>query len=114
MAKRIAGNARYAPTPKTRVRRRPKRAVYDRDIVHRILDEALVAHVGFVADGEPRVLPTAIARIGEDVFVHGSANNHMLTLPGGGSAGVHHGDAGRIPSSPADRASAAAWITDPS
>ena len=78
MAKRTAVNARYAPTPKTRVRRRPKRAVYDRDIVHRILDEALVAHVGFVADGEPRVLPTAIARIGDDVFIHGSVNNHML------------------------------------
>ena len=78
MAKRTAVNARYAPTPKTRVRRRPKRAVYDRDIVHRILDEALVAHVGFVVDGEPRVLPTAIARIGDDVFIHGSVNNHML------------------------------------
>jgi hypothetical protein len=85
MAKRTAGDARYAPTPKTRVRRRPKRAVYDRDIVHRILDEALVAHVGFVADGEPRVLPTAIARIGEDVFIHGSANNHMLTCLAAGA-----------------------------
>ena len=78
MAKRSAVIARYAPTPKTRVRRRPKRAVYERDIVHRILDEALVAHVGFVVDGEPRVLPTAIARIGDDVFIHGSVNNHML------------------------------------
>jgi uncharacterized protein len=69
----------YVPTPKTQVRRRPNRGVYDRETVHRIIDEALVAHVGFVADGEPRVLPTAIARINEDVYIHGSASNHMLT-----------------------------------
>jgi nitroimidazol reductase NimA-like FMN-containing flavoprotein (pyridoxamine 5'-phosphate oxidase superfamily) len=66
------------PTAKTQVRRRSARGVYERATVHRILDEALVAHVGFVVDGEPRVLPTAIMRIGEDVYIHGGANNHML------------------------------------
>jgi uncharacterized protein len=68
----------YTPTAKTQVRRRPARGVYDRVTVHRIIDETLVAHVGFVVDGEPRVLPTAIMRIGEHVYVHGSASNHML------------------------------------
>ena len=38
------------PTPRTRVVREPQRAVYDRDTVNQILDEALLCHVGFVAD----------------------------------------------------------------
>ncbi len=76
----------YTPTPKTQVRRRPARGAYDRETVHRIIDEALVAHIGFVVDGEPRVLPTAIVRIGEDVYVHGSAGNYMLTSLAAGAA----------------------------
>jgi uncharacterized protein len=68
----------YAPTKKTRIRRRPARGTYDRETIHRIIDEALVAHVGFVIDGEPRVLPTAIVRVAENVYLHGSASNHML------------------------------------
>jgi nitroimidazol reductase NimA-like FMN-containing flavoprotein (pyridoxamine 5'-phosphate oxidase superfamily) len=75
----------YTPTAKTKVRRRANRGVYDRETVHRILDEALVAHIGFVVDDEPRVLPTAIARIDEDVYVHGSASNHMLTCLAAGA-----------------------------
>jgi uncharacterized protein len=85
----VANTARhvvYAPTEKTKVRRRPTRGVYDRDTVHRIIDEALVAHVGFVVDGEPRVLPTAIVRICENVYVHGSANNQMLGVLAKGAA----------------------------
>ncbi|MCY4373650.1 MAG: pyridoxamine 5'-phosphate oxidase family protein, partial [Spirochaetaceae bacterium] len=68
----------YAPTERSRVRRSPKRAAYDRDTVHAIIDTALVCHVGFVADGAPRVLPTAIARIGECVYVHGNRHSAML------------------------------------
>ena len=68
----------YQPTDTTRLRLRPDRGSYDRDIVHGILDEALVAHVGFVAGGVPRVIPTAIVRIGEAVYIHGSTNNHLL------------------------------------
>ena len=68
----------YPTTPRTRVRRVPKRAVYDREAIHAILDEALICHVGFVVDGEPRVLPTAIARIGESVYLHGNHKSQML------------------------------------
>lgn len=69
----------YTPTDRTKVRRRPDRGSYDRALVHSIIDEALVAHVGFVVDGWPRVIPTSIVRIGEEVFIHGSPNNQMLT-----------------------------------
>ena len=79
----------YALTERSRVRRSPKRAAYDRDTVHAIIDEALVCHVGFVADGAPRVLPTAVARIGECVYVHGSSHSAMLrTLENGAPACV--------------------------
>jgi uncharacterized protein len=75
----------YAPTEKTKIRRRPARGAYDRETIHRIIDEALVAHVGFVVDGEPRVLPTAIVRIAENVYLHGSASNYMLTALAAGA-----------------------------
>jgi nitroimidazol reductase NimA-like FMN-containing flavoprotein (pyridoxamine 5'-phosphate oxidase superfamily) len=68
----------YEPTPRTRLRLRPDRGSYDRQTVHAIIDEALVAHVGFVANGHPRVIPTAIVRVGEAVYIHGSRNNFLL------------------------------------
>ena len=79
----------YAPTERSRVRRSPTRAAYDRDIVHGIIDEAVVCHVGFVVDHTPRVLPTAIARIGECVYVHGNRHSTMLrTIENGAPACV--------------------------
>ena len=68
----------------TRVRREPQRGRYDRETIDAILDEALVCHLGFVHDGHPYVIPTLFARIGDEVFVHGSAASRMLrTLAGG-------------------------------
>jgi nitroimidazol reductase NimA-like FMN-containing flavoprotein (pyridoxamine 5'-phosphate oxidase superfamily) len=67
-----------------RVQRAPKRGVYDRDVIEAILDEALVCHLGFVHDGHPFVIPTLHARVGDTVYVHGSAASRMLrTLAGG-------------------------------
>ena len=83
---KVDGNT-YAPTARSRVRRVAKRAVYERDTVHAIIDAALVCHVGFVVEGRPRVLPTAIARVGEYVYVHGNRNSLMLrTLATGAPA----------------------------
>jgi uncharacterized protein len=67
-----------APTPRTRARRLPARAAYDRETIEAILDEALVAHVGFVQDGQPYVIPTLHARIGELVYFHGSAASRTV------------------------------------
>ena len=55
-----------------------KRGVYDRDTVNAILDEALICHVGFVADGQPFVIPTIHTRIDDAVYFHGAAANRML------------------------------------
>jgi nitroimidazol reductase NimA-like FMN-containing flavoprotein (pyridoxamine 5'-phosphate oxidase superfamily) len=66
------------PTPRTRVVREPQRAVYDRDTVNQILDEAFLCHVGFVADGQPYVIPTSYGRDGDVLYIHGSAASRML------------------------------------
>ena len=69
---------RGGPTPRTTVRRLPDRARYDRETIHAILDEGLVCHVGFVADGQPFVIPSAYARVGDRLIVHGSAASRMV------------------------------------
>ena len=72
------------PTPRTTVRRLPQRGHYDRETIAAILDEGLFCHVGFVADGQPYVIPTIYARSGDRLYVHGSAVSRMLrTLAGG-------------------------------
>ncbi len=68
----------FTPTPRTTVRRLPKRAEYDRDAVCRMLDEAFICHVGFVVDGQPFVIPTGYARAGDQLYLHGSAASRML------------------------------------
>ena len=66
------------PSERMRVRRRAERGRYDRASVHAILDEALVCHVGFAAEGQPWVIPTAYARDGETLYLHGSPASRML------------------------------------
>jgi nitroimidazol reductase NimA-like FMN-containing flavoprotein (pyridoxamine 5'-phosphate oxidase superfamily) len=68
----------YEPTEQTTVKRLPARGVYDREVVHRILDEALICHLGFVIDGQPFVIPTIHVRVDETIYVHGSPASRML------------------------------------
>ena len=68
----------YTPTERTQVRRLPKRGAYDKAQVHAILDEGFVCHIGFVVDGQPYVVPTGYGRVGERLFIHGSAASRML------------------------------------
>jgi hypothetical protein len=71
-------------TERSRVRRRASRASYDAELIHGILDEALVCHVGFVVDGQPYVIPTFHVRIDRDLYLHGAVANRMLGSVGGG------------------------------
>src|SRR3989454_10930142 len=73
-----------SPSERTRVRRLPARACYERATIDAILDEGLVCHVGFVHEGQPFVLPTTYARVGDALFVHGSAASRMLRGLGDG------------------------------
>ena len=73
------------PTERTRVRRLPERGVYERATIDEILDEALICHVAYVLDGEPRVVPTIHARVGDTLYVHGSNASRTLRTAKGGS-----------------------------
>ncbi len=73
-----------APSLRTRVVREPQRAVYDRDAVYQILDEAFLCHVGFVVDEQPFVIPTSYGRDGDLLYIHGSAASRMLRNLGQG------------------------------
>ena len=68
----------FTPTERTRVVREPHRGVYDREVIYKILDEGLVCHVGFAVDGQPYVIPTLYARVGDAIYFHGSAASRML------------------------------------
>jgi nitroimidazol reductase NimA-like FMN-containing flavoprotein (pyridoxamine 5'-phosphate oxidase superfamily) len=74
----------FIPTARTQVKRLPKRGAYDRETVFKILDEAFVCHVGFIADGQPYVIPTNFGRSGETLYLHGSAASRMLRTLGEG------------------------------
>jgi uncharacterized protein len=72
--------------PRSKVRRLPDRARYDRASVEAILDEGFVCHVGFSTDSGPVVLPTGYARVGDALYLHGAAANHALRTVGDGAA----------------------------
>lgn len=80
--------SKASPSPmkidKTKVKRAPKRGHYDFDTIAKILDEALVCHVGFVVNGQPFVIPTAYGRVGDHIYIHGAnASRMMKSLLGG-------------------------------
>jgi nitroimidazol reductase NimA-like FMN-containing flavoprotein (pyridoxamine 5'-phosphate oxidase superfamily) len=77
------------PTPRTTLQRHPERGSYDRAVIDAILDEALVAHVGFSVDGQTFVLPMSYARAGDRLYLHGGvASRALAALRGGAPACV--------------------------
>ncbi|MGW6522701.1 pyridoxamine 5'-phosphate oxidase family protein [Streptomyces sp. NPDC054962] len=82
------GTAAYTPTDRTIPTRSAQKASYDRDLVHAILDEGYVCHLGFVRDGAPVVLPTLYGRVGETLYVHGSTGSRPLRMTGQADLGL--------------------------
>ncbi|MFC8919278.1 pyridoxamine 5'-phosphate oxidase family protein [Streptomyces sp. NPDC047821] len=78
----------YQPTDRTVPTRSRHRASYDRELVHAILDEAYVCHLGFVRDGAPVVLPTLYGRVGDRLYVHGSTGSRPLRMAGQADPGL--------------------------
>jgi nitroimidazol reductase NimA-like FMN-containing flavoprotein (pyridoxamine 5'-phosphate oxidase superfamily) len=74
------------PTERTRVVREPHRGSHDREAIYKILDEGFVCHVGFSTDGQPYVIPTMFARVGDAIYFHGSAASRMLRHLSAGAA----------------------------
>jgi hypothetical protein len=75
----------FPVSERTRVVREANRAVYDREAIYKILDEGFVCHVGFALEGQPYVIPTMFARVGDAIYFHGSAASRMLR---GASSGL--------------------------
>jgi nitroimidazol reductase NimA-like FMN-containing flavoprotein (pyridoxamine 5'-phosphate oxidase superfamily) len=71
-------------TDRTTLRRLAGRGSFERQTAEAIIDEAYIAHVGFVVDGQPRVLPMTYGRDGDVLYLHGAVGNAMLK----GSAGA--------------------------
>ena len=72
-------------TSRTRVRRLPEKASTDEAVLHAILDQAVVAHIGIVDEGQPFVLPVACARDGDRLLVHGSTGSRLMRQMAQGS-----------------------------
>ena len=70
--------AHLPQTPRTTLKRLPKRGSLERDVINAILDEGFICHVGFAVDGQPFVIPTGYARVGDQLFIHGSQASRML------------------------------------
>ncbi|WTI70827.1 pyridoxamine 5'-phosphate oxidase family protein [Streptomyces sp. NBC_00358] len=85
---RTTGSAAYTPTDRTVPTRSRERAAYDHELVHAILDEGYVCHLGFVRDGAPVVLPTLYARVGGRLYVHGSTGSRPLRMTGQADPGL--------------------------
>lgn len=88
MPETTSETAAYTPTERTVPTRARERASYDHDLVHAILDEGYVCHLGFVRNGAPVVLPTLYARVGERLYVHGSSGSRPLRMAGQADPGL--------------------------
>src|SRR5437660_8770755 len=75
---------KFPQTARTTLKRLPYRGNYDRELINQILDEGFICHVGFVVDGQPFVIPTGYARVGDNLIVHGSQASRMLRALGQG------------------------------
>ena len=71
-------------TPRTKLKRLPKRGSHERQVINDILDEGFICHVGFVVEGRPVVIPTGYGRVGDRLIIHGSQASRMLRAVGQG------------------------------
>src|ERR1700735_824419 len=71
---------------RTRLTRLAEYGRGDRDAHNRLLDEQIIGHVGLVRpDGYPVILPTAIARDGDRLLIHGSTGSRWMRLAAEGA-----------------------------
>jgi uncharacterized protein len=81
----MSQTASFPKTKRNTVKRLPKRGEYDRATIYPIIDAALICHVGFVADGQPYVIPTIHARREDTLILHGSTASRLLKQMGSGA-----------------------------
>lgn len=71
---------KYQVSKQNKVRQLAKKAAYEKAAVHEILDAGIVAHVAFVQDGAPVVVPMLYGREGERIFLHGARKSRVIKL----------------------------------
>lgn len=71
-------NSGSNPSDRSKVKRIPKRGYYDSATIYKILDDDFIAHVGFVIDDQPFVIPTAYGRKDKTIYLHGATTSRML------------------------------------
>jgi len=71
---------KYTIGKQNKVRQLREKAVYDKATVHGILDSAILAHVAFVQDDQPVVVPMLYGREGETLFLHGARKARVVRL----------------------------------
>lgn len=76
---------KFTPTDRTRVRRKPDRARYERQAIYDILDQGFVCHVAFIADKMPFVVPTNYVRVGDRLYLHGSPASRLMKILSSGA-----------------------------
>lgn len=69
----------FPTSERSKIRRHPERGSSDREQIHEMLDEGLLAHIAFVSDGQPVVIPMAYARLGDQILFHGSHRSRLMT-----------------------------------
>ena len=70
----------YKISKQNKVRQINRKAAYDKETVHGILDSALLASVAFVQDGQPVVVPMLYGRDGETIYLHGARKARVIRL----------------------------------
>lgn len=68
----------FTPTPRTKVARHPERAMYEKEEIYSILDEAYICHVGYSIGHQPFVIPMVYGRLEDRLVFHGSAISRTL------------------------------------
>jgi hypothetical protein len=86
LARRKIGRLRKSThRQSTRVTRIGEKARSDRAELDQLLDTVHIAHVGLVVDGLPVVIPTAVARDGDRLLLHGSTGSPWMRRVAGGT-----------------------------
>lgn len=69
---------KFEKTEKNTIVRVPKRGIYDKEAAYRIIDEALICHIGLVENGQPFVIPTLHARHDDNILLHGATTSRLI------------------------------------
>lgn len=69
---------KYPVSSRSKANRSPKRASYEQEPIHAIIDAAPICHVGFIHNSQPFVIPTIHTRVEDTLYFHGSPQSRLI------------------------------------